>query len=145
MRAKCRASLLALVLAGAALPATAGTITISKAWFRALPAGLPAAGYFSLHNGGSAPVVLASTQTTACGMLMLHQSTESGGMSRMNDVQSVTIPPGGTIDFSPGGYHLMCMNPTAAMTPGGVVPVTLDFADGSKVTVNFAVKTAAGK
>jgi copper(I)-binding protein len=145
MRSKVRASLLAVVLAGSACPAVAGSVTVAKAWFRALPAGLPAAGYFSLHNGGASPVVLASAQTPACSMLMLHLSTDTGGMSRMNDVQAVTVPAGGTIDFAPGGYHLMCMGATPAMTPGGAVSVTLGFADGSKVTTPFPVKTAAGK
>ncbi|HEY1614580.1 MAG TPA: copper chaperone PCu(A)C [Rhizomicrobium sp.] len=138
-------SLLTLLVFCAASPVHAGQIAVEGAWFRALPAGLPAAGYFSLRNGGNSPVVLKSAQTPACAMLMLHQSSEAGGTSRMSDVSEVRVPAGGKVDFSPGGYHLMCTGPTAAMTPGRTVSVTLGFADGTSLQTAFAVKTAAGK
>jgi copper(I)-binding protein len=63
----------------------------------------------------------------------------------MMDVKSVTVPAGGSVSFAPGAYHLMCMNPGAAMTPGRTVSVTLVFSDGSKSRADFAVKNAAGK
>lgn len=78
-------------------------------------------------------------------MLMLHKSSDMNGMSSMSDVASVPVPTGGTLQFAPGGYHLMCTNPTSAMKPGASVSVTLDFADGTKATLPFAVKNAAGR
>ena len=126
-------------------PANAAGVTISSAWFRALPSGQPAGGYFTMKNGGATPVELVAAHSTACEMLMLHRSNTSSGTSRMEDVKSVSIPAGGTVSFAPGGYHLMCMNPGAAMAPGKTVPVTLVFSDGNKTHANFAVKNAAGK
>jgi copper(I)-binding protein len=124
--------------------ALAAQVSVSGAWFRALPSNLPAGGYFTLRNNGAA-VQLKSAQSPACGMLMLHRSADAGGMESMMMVETVDIPPGGTIVFAPGGYHLMCTSPAATMTPGGHVPVTLGFSDGSSVTVSFAVKNANGK
>ena len=72
---------------------------------RALPAHLPAAGYFTLHNAGKDPLALTAASSPACGMLMLHKSTQSGGMGSMEDVASVPVPAGGDIKFAPGGYH----------------------------------------
>ena len=66
-------------------------------------------------------------------------------MSSMEDVSSVPVPAGGEVRFAPGGYHLMCMDPTAAIRPGGNVPVTLQFSDKTEATANFAVKNAQGK
>jgi len=66
-------------------------------------------------------------------------------MSRMHDVRSLTVPAGGSLTFAPGGYHLMCMKPTAAMTPGKKVTVTLVFANGTGTEANFAVRNAAGE
>jgi periplasmic copper chaperone A len=66
-------------------------------------------------------------------------------MSSMSSVAQIDILAGGTLSFAPGGYHLMCMNPTALMKQGSSVPVTLDFADGSKIAVSFAVRSASGK
>ena len=98
-----------------------------------------------MKNRGPAPVELVAAESAACGMLMLHRTASGNGMSRMEDVKSVSVPPSGTVSIAPGGYHLMCMSPGAAMTPGKSVPVTLIFSDGSKVHANFAVKNAAGK
>jgi hypothetical protein len=78
-------------------------------------------------------------------MLMLHKSEGQGGAMQMMDVESVPVPAGGDLPFAPGGYHLMCMDATAAMKPGASVPVTLQFADGEKITSNFAVKNARGQ
>jgi len=126
------------------MPASAAQVNVSGAWFRALPSSLPAGGYFTLHNGG-ADIRLTGARSPACGMLMLHKSTESGGMSSMAMVESIDVPAGGTVEFSPGGYHLMCTDPTSAMTPGAQASVTFKFSDGTTTTVNFAVKNANGK
>jgi periplasmic copper chaperone A len=120
-------------------------ISVSNAWFRALPQGLPAGGYFTLNNGRPTPIELVAAKSAACGMLMLHQSMQSGGMSRMMDVPSVTVPAGGMVRFAPGGYHMMCVNPRASMTPGSHVDVILIFADRTEMHVDFAVKNASGQ
>ncbi|HEX4860651.1 MAG TPA: copper chaperone PCu(A)C [Rhizomicrobium sp.] len=125
--------------------ALAGPVLVSDAWMRALPAGLPAAGYFTLHNTSSKEVALTGAASSACGMLMLHKSSEQGSMGSMQDVTSVAVPAGGTVKFAPGGYHLMCMNPVPALKPGASVGVTLTFSDGSRSDVPFAVKNAQGK
>jgi len=134
-----------LALYALAVPANAAGIAISNAWFRALPSGQPAGGYFTMKNSGATPVDLVAAQSAACGMLMLHRTTLGGGTSRMEDVESVSVPAGGTVSFAPGGYHLMCMSPGAAMTPGKSVPVTLVFSDGNKAHATFVVKNAAGE
>jgi copper(I)-binding protein len=141
------APVLTLVAAGD-LPAAAGAparLQLSDAWFRALPAGLPAGGYFTLHNRGTQRAVLTGAESGACGMLMLHRSSNSGGTSSMAHVTSVDVPSGGSVAFAPNGYHLMCMEPKPEMKPGGSVKVTLLFQGGGKLTANFAVRNAAGR
>ena len=129
----------------AAHAANAADLVVKDGWFRSLPGKLPAGGYFTLHNGGTATVTLTGAESPACGMLMLHKTQNQGGTMQMLDVASVPVSAGSDVAFAPGGYHLMCMDATAAMKPGASVPVTLDFADGSKVVTKFAVKNAAGK
>ena len=129
----------------AAQAADAADLVVKDGWFRTLPGNLPAGGYFTLHNGSTAVATLTGAESPACGMLMLHKSESEGGAMKMLDVASVPVPVGGDITFAPGGYHLMCMDAKPEMKPGATVPVTLDFADGSKVTSNFAVKNAKGQ
>jgi copper(I)-binding protein len=129
---------------GLAAPALAAEVEVSGGWFRALPAGLPAGGYFTLRNTGNDAAVLTGASSSACGMVMLHKSVEKGGMSRMVHVDSVTVPAHGAVAFKPGGYHLMCMKPKPAMTPGARIAVTLEFADGTRTDARFVVKNANG-
>jgi copper(I)-binding protein len=135
------------VLAGLLFATSAGAaeVQISDAWIRALPAPSPSGGYFTIRNTGKSELTLIGAKSPGCGMLMLHRSKEMGGMSSMEDVSSVPVPAGGEVRFVPGGYHLMCMDPTAAIKPGGSVPVTLQFSDKTDATANFAVKNAQGK
>ena len=138
------AAMAALALLIFATPAK-GAVVVSNGWIRLLPAGLPAAGYFDLHNGGDKSVSLTGASSPACGMLMLHKSKNTGGMMRMEDVFSVEVAPRATLKFAPGGYHLMCMDPSPALKPGAHAAVTLTFSDGTKATSEFAVRNAAGK
>jgi periplasmic copper chaperone A len=137
---KVRTALLALAVSVGAAQAAP---TVSDGWFRALPGNLPAGGYFTLHNPAAKPLRLTGAASPACGMLMLHRSDESGGMARMEDVDAVDVPAGGTLAFAPGGYHLMCMD--AKLKIGDRVPVTFDFADGTTLKADFIVRGPAGK
>ncbi len=125
-----------------ATPAFAAGLAVSDAWFRSLPAGLPAGGYMVLHNASDKDAVLTAASSPACGSIMLHQSETMNGMSGMMMAESITVPAHGQFMFKPGGYHLMCMAPR--MTIGTNVTVTLAFGDGTKMTAPFAVKNAKG-
>jgi copper(I)-binding protein len=136
-----RLSLVLLVMTSAA--AQAAPFDVSDAWFRALPGKLPAGGYFTAQNNSRRDVAIVGASTDACGMVMIHQSSSKGGMSGMDMVDSVKVPAGGMVKFSPGGYHLMCEAPK--MKIGGKVPVLLHLSDGGTIAVGFAVRGASGK
>jgi copper(I)-binding protein len=123
----------------------AGAISVEKPWMRFIIKARPAAGYMTLRNSGDTPVALISASSPACGMLMLHQSKEVNGIEKMLPVKSVTVPAHGDVSFAPGGYHLMCMKPQAAMQVGHSVPVTLKFADGETVSAQYPVKGPSEK
>ena len=105
----------------------------------------PAAGYFTLKNDSDSAVELTGASSSACGMLMLHQTKQMNGIDRMMMVKSIKVPAHGSLSFQPGGYHLMCMQPQRSMKIGASVPVTLNFADGKTITASFPVKGPGGK
>jgi len=135
--------LLSIVFSLAAFAAQAASLDVSGAWLRLLPGGLPAAGYFTLHNATGKTVVLTGADSAGCREIMLHLSSTGGGMTQMNDVQTVPVAPGKDLVFAPGGYHLMCMTPS--MTIGAHVPVTLHFSGGATLSASFAVRGATGR
>ncbi len=125
--------------------ALAAPFEVTDGWFRALPGKLPAGGYFTATNGTGRDIAIMGADSDACGMLMMHRSSNKGGMSGMDMVDRVIVPAGGTLRFQPGGYHLMCENPTAKMKVGSKVGVLLKLSDCSSVAAGFVVKNAAGK
>ena len=64
----------------------------------------------------------------------------SGGMMTMVEVKSVDIPVGGTVEFKPGGYHLMLMDLTGTPATGSTVDLTLVFAKTGPITVKAEVR-----
>ncbi len=109
------------------------------AWIRlsAVPTN-PSAAYFSL-NGGSKDETLVSVSTPAAGRAEMHESMTSGGMMSMTPLKTVGIPAGGTVAFAPGGKHVMLYSVRGGTRPGGSVPLTFTFADGSKLTTQAKV------
>jgi hypothetical protein len=128
----------------AAPPPTSGLV-VSNAWMRFLIRARPAAGYFTLRNETAAARVLVGASSPGCGSLMLHESLMKGGIDRMVMVENLPVPAHGSVSFAPGGYHLMCMAPAAAVVPGHTVPVTLEFQDGARLTAPFAVRGPTGR
>lgn len=135
---------LGLLAARVAAVAATPAVTLSHPWMRILTPRIPAAGYFTLHNDGGQPLVLTHATSPDCSQLMLHRSVETSGTARMEMVPAVTVPPHGAVTFQPGGYHLMCMLPSAAIVPGKSVPVSLRFRDGSALSASFPVYGARG-
>jgi hypothetical protein len=133
------AALAGLVILGSTA-AVAGGITIEKPWLRFIIKDRPAGGYFTLRNDTDQKVELTGASSRGCGMVMLHQSKNVGGVDKMLPVKSVTVPTHGTLSFAPGSYHLMCMNPQSIVTVGGAVPIILKFADGTTISADFPVK-----
>lgn len=135
--------LLLSLLAVTTVAAQAASFEVTDSWFRKLPGTLPAAGYFTARNNTSHDIAINGAESGVCGMLMMHHSSNKGGMSSMDMVDKVTVPAGGSVSFAPGGYHLMCEAPK--MTIGGKAPVNLSLSDGSSVVVAFAVRGPSGK
>jgi copper(I)-binding protein len=125
-----------------AAPATTDAlrIRVDHAWIRWLPAGLPAGGYMSLTNMGDTAVNLVAASSSAYVEMSIHRSVESGGAVAMRPVAQITIGPHSRVDFAAAGYHIMLTQPIKPLEPGGHVPITLRFADGSSLTVQFELR-----
>ena len=135
-------SRIAIVIASLLLAANAwaADLGVSAAWVRLLPAGAPAGAYFTLANQGAKAVALVGASSPDYGAVMIHKTVEQGGMASMVMVDKVEVPAGGKLEFRPGGYHLMLMHAKHEIKLGTKIPLTLEFADGRKLTVQFDVR-----
>ncbi|WP_428484007.1 copper chaperone PCu(A)C [Rhodopila sp.] len=130
-----------LLIGGRTAWGAAADAVVTQGRMQVLLPSRPAAGYFTLENRGDTPLVLSGASAPDCTSLMLHQSTTEGGMARMAMVDTVPVPPHGTVRFAPGGYHLMCMDPSGPLLRHtGTEPVTLHFANGGSLAAAFAIE-----
>lgn len=128
-----------MLLPGIAADGATAGLTVENPSMRFIIQSRPAAGYFTLQNNTGSAIDLTGASSSACGMLMLHQSKEVNGVEKMLPVKSISVAAHGTVRFVPGGYHLMCMSPASTMKVDAKVPVTLKFANGQTVTAQFPV------
>ncbi len=83
-------------------------VTISDAKIRLLPPGVPnSAAYFSITNDTDAPLVLVGARANFANKAELHNHVHENGMMRMQQQAEVSIDPGATLHFTPGGLHIM--------------------------------------
>ena len=120
---------------------TAGDLRISKAWTRQAPPGARVgAGYLTVTNTGSEPDRLLGGAAAFAGRVEIHEMSVADGVMRMAPVTGgLVIPPGGTVELEPGGYHVMFVGVTDGPTMGETVPVTLTFRRAGDVTVEMPV------
>ena len=140
---------IALIVSGAVL-ALAGiaplcaqpafAVHAADAWIRWLPGNLPAAGYITLTNQGTASQVLVGASSADYGDITLHRTRKTQGVSAMAPVSSITLVPGTSVDFAEQGYHFMLMQPHRSVRAGERVAITLHFSNGQSIIVTFAVR-----
>src|SRR5256885_5893448 len=97
---------LAILLLSASY-AQAAPLDITGAWFRSLPGKLPAGGYFTAQNNSRRDIAITGARSDACGMLMIHQSSNKGGMSGMDMMDIVKVPAGGQKRLWARGWSLL--------------------------------------
>jgi copper(I)-binding protein len=142
MRLSFIAACAALALAGAAHAVSykQGGFEVNQAWSRPSAAGANGAGYMSITNHAKTADTLKSVETPAARKVEIHQTTMTNGvMSMKRQDAGLPIGPGETLIFSPGGNHLMLIGMTAATKAGDKLPITLVFASGTKIKMEFPV------
>lgn len=137
----------ALLVAALALPAhaedvTAGSLKISAPWSRATPKGATiGAGYLTITNTGSAPDRLIGGASDVASQFEVHEMKMDNGVMRMRQMANgLEIKPGQTVEFKPGGNHVMFVGLKKPLAQGEHVKATLAFEKAGKVDVDFTVE-----
>lgn len=119
-------------------------LQVQSAWSRELPPNaqsLPA--YFSIRNPSPRADALLSADTPVAGRVELHGHSHSNGMLKMQALDRVAVPAGETVDFAPGGYHLMLLDLKAPLRAGQRFPLTLHFQQAGDLRVEVPVQRDA--
>ena len=133
-----------LVLSAILAPVSASAdsnLVVAGAWIRQPPPGTDVASvYLSLENVGTKAVRLTGVECPLASMAMMHQTLESGGQSHMRALASVSLAPGASMAFSPGGKHIMLQGLAHPLQVGERVPLVLRFSGGIKLHVTALVR-----
>lgn len=159
--------LLLAVVAGAGLFASCGSDDsssssgpeITKAWARTSPMETSlGAVYMTISSKDGDELTDVSVDSSIAAMAQIHEmvmasaetdvsmpmTTEAmSGEMVMQEVDSIVIDAGGSVDLMPGGYHIMLMEIAAPLELGTKFDVTLTFAKAGKVTVTAEVRDEA--
>ncbi len=125
----------------AALATDGPTVRASHIWIREPAPGVDVlAGYFVLENLTDQPLALTQVGSPDFAAVMMHESVVKDGQESMQEVEQVVIPAHGSVEFKPGGYHLMLMQPKKSMYSGDMVTLMLTFSDKSGLTIMAYVR-----
>lgn len=143
------AAALLVTTAGAAFADdySAGDIKIEQPWSRATAPGAKiGGGYLKITNAGRSPDRLVAVSVPFAQKVEMHESLEEDGVARMREIEGgAEIKPGESVEFAPGGKHLMFMGLTAPLTKGQSVKGELTFEKAGKVEVEFEVEAPGAR
>ncbi|ATQ41267.1 copper chaperone PCu(A)C [Caulobacter mirabilis] len=104
------------------------------------------AGFFSLTNGNTGPDILFSVESPIADHVEIHESSVEGGMMKMQHLErGVPLRAGETVEFKPGGKHLMFIGLKQALKPGDKIPATFVLEHAGRVPVELTVQGGAPK
>ncbi len=126
-------------------PTQARVAKVEAAWVRWLPANVPLAGFATITNPSDRAIVLTAASSPAFQDVSIHRTIQIGGGVQMAPVDAITIAPHSTVDFAARGFHFMLMRSRVPLDSQRAVPITLRFADGSSLALEFEVRKEAGK
>ena len=131
---------LIMSLSSAQMSAAEPKINVSHAWVQeAPPSAEVLAGYMDLQNQSAQAQTLLGARSSDFKSVILHQTLSKGGMTHMKHSPRIEIKSGSTIQLTPGGYHLMLMNPKKVLRQGDQVEVLLEFQGGLVLPVKLKV------
>lgn len=121
-------------------------LEVKGAWARATFAlAKTGAAYMNLQNNGAQDIRLTSVSVdeSIASVSELHHTVMRDDMMSMQELEDgIVIAAGQTVEFAPGGKHIMLMGLTGPLEAGKQIEVTLNFDNGNKVTQIFPIKDA---
>ncbi|MGA8263742.1 MAG: copper chaperone PCu(A)C [Ignavibacteriaceae bacterium] len=120
-----------------------GKLEVKDGWVRPAGKGMNTAFYFNAINNSNKADTLLSVKSSVAKMVQMHETFSKNGMMGMRQIKVIPIKAKSTLEFKPGGYHVMVMNLKKDLKIGSLAEFTLHFKYAGNITVKAPVKMPA--
>ncbi len=135
--------LAAALWASVAVAVADNPVSISRAWVRAGPPSVSVyAGYMAMENLTARDLTITRVSSPRFASVEMHRTEIENGIARMTPQANLVVPANRTLEFVPGGLHLMLLQPDAPLTRGEAVPLHIEFADAGSIDTELPVLAA---
>lgn len=132
----------ALTLSLTSMYAIADSLTSDDLWLReSVPGAENGAGFGTFHNPSDQDLVVIAASSSAAVDVELHRHVHHQGQMAMEQIESLTIPAGESVELRPGGYHLMLMQLHQPLEIDDEHAVVLQLNNGERVEFQVQVKS----
>ena len=136
---------IALLLSGCAASQAEG-IQVRDAWMRPAAQGANGAIYFVIENHSSETHEMIGAASDIAAAVEVHESSMSGDVMQMRQVEAVSLGPDSEVTFEPGGLHIMLIDLTEDLAMSDEIEVTLHFTNYEDLTIQVPVQeTSTGE
>jgi hypothetical protein len=120
--------------------ALADGLQFNLGWSRAtVPGARTAAIYGQFKNDSAATLSVQKITSELAGMIMIHRSVLEDGMMKMRHIGEMSVSPGETIIFEPGGLHLMASGLKRSLNEKESFIIEISASDGTSRRAIIAV------
>jgi periplasmic copper chaperone A len=125
-------------LLSSAAAAASAQVKVDRAWARpTVPGQQGGGGYLSITSARADKLIGGNTPVAE--RFELHTMAMKGDVMEMRQLDAIELPAGQTVEFKPGGLHVMFIGLKQPLALGSKVPVTLKFEKAGAITVQFDV------
>ncbi len=115
-------------------------IEVKDGWIRPAGKGMNTAFYFKVENNSEKDDTLLSVRSSVAKMVQMHETFSKNGMMGMRQIKAIPIKSKTTLEFKPGGYHVMVMNLNKDLKEGDSAEFTLHFKYAGNIKIKAPVK-----
>jgi copper(I)-binding protein len=119
--------------AGMTTPASGGMMTPAAA-------GARGAAYMVIKNGGTTADALIGATSDIAATVEVHETKMDGDNVTMMPIARIEVPAGGSVELTPGGYHVMFIGLKQPLKVGEKVILNLQFEKAGTIPVQAEVR-----
>lgn len=119
----------------------ASEISIDRLWINEAPPNMSVlAAYGSIKNTSLEDVKIERINSPYFSEIEIHKIITKNDISKMIKQNDFAIKKNSTVEFSPGGIHLMLYEPISPVKKGDAIPFIFYFSNGEQIHTEAIVK-----